>query len=60
MRILCIRLDKVTAITDMLQHERQDLCLLGLTPDSFESVFMACEIKRMCMATSNVRMLSSR
>jgi len=39
-------LDKVAAITDMLQHERQDLCLLGLTPDSFESVFLACEIKR--------------
>jgi len=39
-------LDKVTAIADMLQHERKDLCLLGLTPDSFEGVFLACEIKR--------------
>jgi len=39
-------LDKVTAIADMLQHERQDLCLLGVTPDSFESVFLVCEIKR--------------
>jgi len=39
-------LDKVTAITDMLQHEHEDLCLLELTSDSFESVFLACEIKR--------------
>jgi len=39
-------LNKVTAITDMLQHERKDLCLLGITPDSFETVFLICEIKR--------------
>jgi len=39
-------LDKVTAITDMLQHERQDLCLLGLTADGFKSVFLVCKIKR--------------
>jgi len=39
-------LDKVTAIADMLQHERKDFSLLGLTPDSFESVFLAREIKR--------------
>jgi len=39
-------LDKVTAIADMLKHERQDLSLLGLTPDSFESVFLVCKIKR--------------
>jgi len=39
-------LDKVTAIADMLQHERKDLCLLGLTPNDLESVFLACEIKR--------------
>jgi len=30
----------------MLQHERKDTRLLGLTPDSFESVLLACEIKR--------------
>ena len=30
----------------MLQHEREDVCLLRLTPDSFESVLLACEIKR--------------
>jgi len=30
----------------MLQHERKDMCLLGLMPDSFEGVFLACEIKR--------------
>jgi hypothetical protein len=46
LRILCVRLDKVTAITDMLQHERNDLCLSGNTLDSFESVFPVCEIKR--------------
>jgi len=39
-------LNKVTAIADMLQHECKDLCLLGLAPDAFESVFLACEIKR--------------
>jgi len=39
-------LNKVTAIADMLQHERKDLCLLRLTPNVFESVFLACEIKR--------------
>jgi len=39
-------LDKVTAIADMLQYKRKDLCLLRLTPDSFESVFLAREIKR--------------
>jgi len=39
-------LDKVTAITDMLQHQRKDLCLRGHTPDSFETVFLVCEIKR--------------
>ncbi len=46
MGILCIRLDKVTAIADMLQHEHKDLCLLGITPDSFETVSLVCEIKR--------------
>jgi len=30
----------------MLQHERKDLYLLGITPDSFETVFLVCEIKR--------------
>ncbi len=29
----------------MLQHERKDLCLLGTTPDGFETVFLVCEIK---------------
>jgi len=38
-------LDKVTAIADMLQHERKDLCLPRLKLDSFEGVFLACEIK---------------
>ena len=46
MRILCVRLDKVTAITDVLQHERKDLCLPGNTLDGFESVLLVCEIKR--------------
>ena len=45
-RIRCIRLDKVTAIADMLQHERKDLCLSGHTVDSFESFFPICEIER--------------
>jgi len=30
----------------MLQHERKDLGLPGLTPDGFEIVFLVCEIKR--------------
>jgi len=30
----------------MLQHEHDDLCLLGFTPDSFESVSLVCKIKR--------------
>ena len=36
----------VTAITDVLQHERKDLCLPGNMLDSFESVLLVCEIKR--------------
>jgi hypothetical protein len=39
-------LDKVTAITDMLKHERKDLRLPGNTLDSFKNVFLVCEIKR--------------
>jgi len=39
-------LDKVTTIADMLQHEHKDSCLLGTTPDSFETFFLVCEIKR--------------
>jgi hypothetical protein len=38
-------LDKVTAIADMLQHERKDLCLPGDAVDSFENLFPVCEIK---------------
>jgi hypothetical protein len=38
-------LDKVTAIADMLQHERKDLRLPGNTVDGFESVFLVYEIK---------------
>jgi hypothetical protein len=30
----------------MLQHERKDLCLPGNTLDSFESVFLVREFKR--------------
>ena len=28
--VLCVRLDKVTAATDILQHESKDFGLLGL------------------------------
>ena len=45
-RIRCIRLDKVAAIADMLQHECKDLGLPRDTVDSFESLFPICEIKR--------------
>ena len=45
-RVLCVRLDKVTAITDVLQHESKDMCLFGDALDSFESVFLVGEIKR--------------
>jgi hypothetical protein len=43
--VLCIRLDEVTAITDMLQHERKDSGLLRLAFDSFQNVFLVGEIK---------------
>jgi len=43
--VLRIRLDKVTAITDMLQHQRKDLGLLGFTLDNFESAFLVCKIE---------------
>ena len=46
MRILCIGLDKVAAIADMLQHECKDLRLLGLMFDNVKSVFLVCEIER--------------
>jgi len=39
-------LDEVTAITDMLQHERQDSGLLGRALHRFQNVFLICEIKR--------------
>jgi len=39
-------LDKVTAITDILQHKSKDLSLFGLGLDGFQSVFVVCEIKR--------------
>jgi len=43
-------LDKVTAITDILQHKGNDLSLLGLGLDGFQSVFVVCEIKRVVHA----------
>jgi hypothetical protein len=39
-------LDKVTAITDMLKHQRKDLSLPGNTLDGFEYIFLVCEIER--------------
>jgi hypothetical protein len=45
-RIRCVRLDKVTAIADMLQHEREDLSLPRNTLESLEYVFLICEIER--------------
>jgi hypothetical protein len=44
--VLCIRLDEVTAITNMLQHERKDPGLLRLAFDSFQNVFLVGEVKR--------------
>jgi len=38
-------LDKVTAITDILQHKSKYLSLLGLGLDGFQCVFVVCEIK---------------
>jgi len=43
-------LDKVTAITDILQHKSKDLSLLGLGLDGFQCVFVVCEIKRVVHA----------
>ena len=45
-RVLRIRLHEVTAITDMLQHERKDLGLLRLAFDRFQNVFLVGEVKR--------------
>jgi len=39
-------LDKVTATTDILQHESKDLSLLGVGLDGFQSVIVVREIKR--------------
>jgi len=39
-------LDKVTAITDILQHKSKDFGLLGVGLDGFQSVFVVREIKR--------------
>jgi len=39
-------LNEVTAITDMLQHQRKDSGLLRLALDGFQSVYLVCEIKR--------------
>ena len=44
-RIFCIRLDKVTAVTDVLQHERKDLLLLWNTLNSVEMRLLVCEVK---------------
>ena len=44
--MLCIRLDKVTAIADVLQHEHKNLRLPGQTLNGLESGFLICEIKR--------------
>jgi hypothetical protein len=46
LRVLCIRLDKVAATTNMLQHESKDSCLFRLRLDGFQSVLMMCKIKR--------------
>jgi hypothetical protein len=45
LRIICVGLDEVTAITDMLKHERKDLCLPGNKADGFENVFLICELE---------------
>jgi len=39
-------LDKVTATTDILQHESKDFGLLGVGLDGFQGVFVMREIKR--------------
>jgi hypothetical protein len=44
-RVLCIRLDEVAEITDMLQHDRKDSGLLRLAFDRFQNVFLVGEIK---------------
>ena len=44
-RIFCIGLDKVTAVTDVLQHERKDLLPLWNTLNSVEMLLLVCEVK---------------
>jgi hypothetical protein len=46
LRVLCIRLDKVAATTNMLQHESKNSCLFRLRLDGFQSILMMCKIKR--------------
>jgi len=47
-------LDKVTAITYVLQHKSKDLSLLGLGLDGFQCVFVVREIKRVVHAFKEV------
>jgi hypothetical protein len=43
-------LDEVAATTDIPQHESNDLGLLGVGLDGLQSIFVACEIKRIVHA----------
>jgi len=43
-------LNKVTAITNILQHKSKDLSLLRLGLDGFQSIFVVCEIERVVHA----------
>jgi hypothetical protein len=44
--VLRIRLDKVAATTDMLQHEHKDMSLFGLRCDILQKVCLLRKIKR--------------
>jgi len=44
--VLCIRLDKVAATADVLQHEHKNMSLFGLWCDVLQWVCLLREIKR--------------
>jgi hypothetical protein len=44
--VLCIRLDKVAASANFLQHNSKDSFLFGMRLDGFQSILVMCKIKR--------------
>jgi hypothetical protein len=43
-------LDEIAATADIPEHESKDFSLLGVALDRLQSIFVACEIKRIVHA----------